>query len=50
MVKGFGVYDDPDTFFKDHPQTWSKIKNIAYVHYGRKKMNRTVRKMRNKAL
>ena len=50
VEKDFGVYDDPDTFFKDHPQTWSKIKNIAYVHYGRKKMNKTVRKMRNKAL
>ena len=46
VVKDFGVYDDPDTFFMDHPQTWSKIKNIAYVHYGRKKMNRTVKEIR----
>ena len=42
----FGAYDDPDTFFEKHHQTWSKIKDLAYVYYGRKKMNRTVRKLR----
>ena len=46
VVKDYGVFDDPDTFFEAHPQTWSKVKDFAYVHYGRKKMNRTVRKMR----
>ena len=46
VVKDLGVFDDPDTFFAAHPQTWSKVKNIAYVYYGRKKMNRTVRKIR----
>lgn len=47
VVKDYGVFDDPDTFFKTHPQTWSKVKDCAYVHYGRKKMNRTVRKIRS---
>ena len=42
----FGAYDDPDTFFEKHHQTWSKVKDLAYVYYGRKKMNRTVRKLR----
>ena len=46
VVKDYGVYDDPDTFFEEHPQTWSKVKDFAYVNYGRKKMNRTVRKIR----
>ncbi len=46
VVKDYGVFDDPDTFFEKHPQTWSKVKDFAYVHYGRKKMNRTVRKIR----
>lgn len=46
VVLDYGVYDDPDTFFKKHHQTWSKVKDFAYVHYGRKKMNRTVRKIR----
>lgn len=46
VVKDLGVFDDPDTFFKEHPQKLSKIKDFAYVHYGRKKMNRTVQKLR----
>ena len=46
VVKDYGVFDDPDTFFEAHPQTWSKVKDFDYVHYGRKKMNRTVSKMR----
>ena len=46
VVLDHGVYDDPDTFFEKHHQTWSKVKDFAYVHYGRKKMNRTVRKLR----
>ena len=46
VVKDYGVFDDPDTFFETHPQTWNKIKDLAYVHYGRKKMNRTVGEIR----
>ena len=46
MVKDYGVFDDPDTFFAIHKQTWSKLKDFAYVHYGRKVMNRNVARMR----
>ena len=46
VEQDFGAYDDPDTFFEKHHQTWSKVKDLAYVYYGRKKMNRTVRKLR----
>ena len=47
VVMDYGVYDNPDVFFEQHPQTWSKFKNFAYVHYGRKIMTRNVSKMRN---
>ncbi len=48
VVMDYGVYDNPDTFFEQHPQTWSKFKNFAYVHYGRKVMIRNVSAMRNR--
>ncbi|MCR5213624.1 MAG: transglutaminase family protein [Eubacterium sp.] len=47
MVKDYGVFDDPDTFFDIYHQTFGKIKNLAYVYYGRKKMIRNVNKMRS---
>ena len=50
VVKDYGVFDDPDSFFENHPQTWSKPKNFAYVHFGRKLMNRNVAKIRGKQL
>ena len=50
VVKDYGVFDDPDSFFEKHPQTWSKTKNFAYVHFGRKLMNRNVAKIRGKQL
>lgn len=48
VVKDFGVFDNPDVFFSDHPQKWSKWKNFAYVHYGRKVMNANVAAMRGR--
>ncbi len=42
VVEDYGVYESPDAFFKEHRQTWSKMKNFAYVHYGRKVMNKNV--------
>lgn len=48
VVMDYGVYDNPDVFFELHPQTWSKLKNFAYVHYGRKVMTRNVSRMRNR--
>ena len=50
VVKDYGVFDDPDSFFEKHPQTWSKTKNFAYVHFGRKLMNRNVAKIRGKQM
>ncbi len=47
VVVDYGVYDNPDVFFEQHKQTWSKLKNLAYVNYGRKVMTRNVAKMRN---
>lgn len=48
VVMDYGVYDNPDVFFESHPQSWSKLKNFAYVHYGRKAMTRNVARMRNR--
>ncbi len=48
VVMDYGVYDNPDTFFEQHHQTWSMLKNFAYVHYGRKVMTRNVAKIRNR--
>ena len=46
VVEDFGVYDSPDAFFKEHAQTWSKLKDFAYVYYGRKVMNKNVARIR----
>ncbi len=46
VVKDFGVFDCPDTFFSDHAQKWGKAKDFAYVHFGRKLMMKNVVKMR----
>ena len=48
VVTDYGVYDTPDVFFEMHPQNWSKLKNFAYVHYGRKVMMKNVSRMRNR--
>ena len=48
VVVDYGVYDNPDTFFEQHRQTWSRLKNFAYVHYGRKVMNKNVDKIRKR--
>ena len=49
VVKDFGVYESPDAFFKEHAQTWNKVKDFAYSHYGRKVMNRNVARVRQSA-
>lgn len=48
LVKDYGTWDSPDAFFAVHPQTWSKLKNFAYVHLGRKMMNANVARMRRR--
>ena len=49
VVEDYGVFDSPDVFFKEHKQTWNKVKDFAYVHYGRKVMNRNVSGIRQSA-
>ena len=46
VVEDYGVFYSPDDFFKDHKQTWNVVKDFAYVHYGRKVMNRNVSRIR----
>lgn len=42
----FGLYDNPDDFFKVHSQELSPIKQFIYQHVGRHLMNRNVNKIR----
>ena len=46
VVEDYGVFESPDVFFEEHKQAWNKAKNLAYVHYGRKVMNRNVSEIR----
>lgn len=46
VVEDYGVYESPDAFFKEHRQTWNKLKDFAYIHYGRKVMNKNVARIR----
>ena len=43
----FGVYDSPDELLKEHHQELSLPKKLAYRFYGRHKMNRNVKAVRN---
>lgn len=42
----FGIYDSPDTLYKEHKQEMSSIKEFLYKNVGRHLMNRNVRKIR----
>ena len=46
VVLDYGTFTSPDEFWSHHLQTWGKLKNILFVHFGRKVMNRRVAKMR----
>lgn len=48
VVKDFGVFDSPDSFFSEHPQKWGRLVDLAYVHLGRKLMNRKVDSIRRR--
>lgn len=48
VVKDFGVFDSPDSFFSEHPQKWGRLVDLAYVHLGRKLMNRRVDSIRRR--
>ena len=47
VVADYGTYESPDVFFKAHRQNWNKLKDFAYVHYGRKVMNKNVSRIRH---
>ena len=47
VVADYGVYESPDVFFKEHRQNLNKLKDLAYVHYGRKVMNKNVTRIRH---
>lgn len=46
IVSDFGVFPNPDEFFKHYTQHLCKLKKFMYVHLGRKIMNYNVNKMR----
>ena len=43
----FGIFDDPDTFYKKHGPNLSGVKAILYKHVVRKLMNSNVSKIRD---
>lgn len=47
VVSDLGVFSSPDDFFIKYKQSWGKMKNFMYKNFGRKMMNRNVKKMRN---
>jgi len=40
VAEDYGVFDSPDAFFKEHKQSWGRLKDFAYRHFGRRIMNR----------
>lgn len=46
IVKDFGIYDDPDSFFKEHAQQIFGIKKLLYRHVVRTMMNRNIERIR----
>ena len=42
----FGIYDNPDELLLEHGQEIGWIKKLAFRHYGRHRMNRNVKKIR----
>lgn len=46
IVRDFGVFDDPDTLLKNHGQTMGFFKKCAVRLFGRRSMNKNVKKIR----
>ncbi|SEP55246.1 Transglutaminase-like superfamily protein [Lachnospiraceae bacterium NE2001] len=46
VVEDYGVFENPDDFFKEHKQKLSKLKELAYIYYGRIVMNKNVASVR----
>lgn len=47
IVRDFGIFDNPDKFFKRHYQAISPIKKFIYKNFIRHLMNRNISKIRN---
>lgn len=44
----FGLFDDPDTFYKNHKQKLSFLKRLVYIYIVRHMMNRNVNSIRHR--
>jgi len=42
IVRDFGIYPDPDSFFKDHSQPMGSLKRLVFMIIARRAMNRQV--------
>ncbi len=47
VVIDYGVFDNPDSFFRRHRQKWNWFIGFCYVNIGRKIMTRNVNRIRN---
>jgi len=43
----FGIFNDPDSFFRYHSQKFNKIKKFLFENYARHAMNKNVAKIRD---
>lgn len=46
IVRDFGIYPDPDSFFKDHSQPMGPVKRLVFMTIARRAMNRQVSRIR----
>lgn len=46
IVRDFGIYPDPDSFFKDHSQPMGSLKRLVFMIIARWAMNRQVSRIR----
>ena len=48
IVQDYGIYPDPDTFFKEHCQSPGAIRSFLYKHIGCRKMRGNIERVRNR--
>ncbi len=49
IVKDFGIFPDPDSFFSKHSQNLGILRTFLYEHIGCKKMTRNINRLRKLA-
>ena len=47
IVQDYGIYPDPDSFFKEHSQSLGFVRSFMYEHIGCRKMTRNIARVRN---